>query len=406
MSVPPIPKSGPEPGPESGPVVAAAARLDADDIAAMLVGKPREFSRNDISRLSGVSVLGARKFWHALGFPMGASNDRFFTEADLRALRRIALLVRGGVLDERTALALARAFARTADRLAAWQVQLLTESVILSSQESAGLPTLPDGWPGRSGAGPGFVARRADAEHGGIVDLDGGVGAGPEPDLAPMDESTAQATARRVLDLADELEPMLVYAWRRHLNDAVARMLADASEHEQQGLVRVIGFADLVAFTSLVRQLRERDVARLVERFEAIVSDIVTAHGGRIVKTVGDEVLFACVQPAPGAAIALDLVDALAEEPMLPQVRVGCAYGPVLARLGDVFGITVNRAARLTPLAHPGTVLIDRPLAAALASQSGFDVTPMRRRTLRGVGPVVPHLLMRSNTPTRRGRYP
>ena len=91
---------------------------------------------------------------------------------------------------------------------------------------------------------------------------------------------------------------------------------------------------------------------------------------------------------------------------MLPQVRVGCAYGPVLARLGDVFGITVNRAARLTPLAHPGTVLIDRPLAAALASQSGFDVTPMRRRTLRGVGPVVPHLLMRSNTPTRRGRYP
>ena len=69
--------------------------------------QPREFSRNDISRLSGVSVLGARKFWHALGFPMGASNDRFFTEADLRALRRIALLVRGGVLDERTALALA-----------------------------------------------------------------------------------------------------------------------------------------------------------------------------------------------------------------------------------------------------------------------------------------------------------
>ena len=409
MSLPP----GPIPQPDTGP----PHLLDQDDVAALLVGQFREFSRTDVTRLSGVSVVGARKFWHALGFPLGASSERLFTEADLRALRRMAVLVRGGVIDERTALALTRALARTADRLAAWQVQLLAESVAdrqsgravqvlpgaadpapqaAPSDTAAPVGSAPRGDPARS-AGPETSSRPARA----------GEPAAPEDALAPLDARTAQDTARLVLDLAGELEPMLVYAWRRHLNDAVARLLADASPgHDTAGMVRVVGFADLVAFSSLVRQRSERDVALMVERFEALASDIVTAHGGRVVKTVGDEVLFACVQPAPGAAIALDLVDALDEDPMLPEVRVGCAYGPVLARLGDVFGITVNRAARLTPLAHPGSVLIDGPLAAALASQSGFDLTPMRRRSLRGVGAVTPHVLVRPTSSTRRGRYP
>lgn len=336
--------------------------LDQDDVAALLVGQARQFSRIDVTRLSGVSVVGARKFWHALGFPTMQPNERLFTEADLRALRRMAALVRNGVIDEPTALALTRALARTADRLAAWQVQLLSESV-------------------------------APTPH----------GQAPEP----LDPATAQATARRVLDLADELEPMLVHAWRRHLNDAVARMLADAMPgHESPGMVRCIGFADLVSFSAMVRQLSERETGAVVERFEALVADIVTAHGGRIVKTVGDEVLFAAQDPAPGAAIALDLVAALDEDPLLPQARVGCAYGPVLARLGDVFGITVNRAARLTPLAQPGSVLVDGPMAAALRNQSGFEVTPLRRRALKGVGSVTPHLLVRSSTPHRRGSTP
>ncbi|PID96730.1 MAG: adenylate/guanylate cyclase domain-containing protein [Actinomycetales bacterium] len=377
MSVPPSSVPGP-----SGPAAPTAEhsrtgthRLDQDDVAAMLVGRYREFSRTDVSRLAGVSLVGARKFWHALGFPITGGQERSFTEADLRALRRIGLLVRSGVLDEETALALTRAFARTADRLTAWQVQLIADSV-------NGRPTDP-----LPHVGPEPVESPADA---------------PE-----LDEDTTQAVARRVLDLADELESMLVYAWRRHLTDAVARMLADAPPGaENYGVVRVIGFADLVSFSTRVSQLTERQIARLVERFEALAADIVTAHGGRVVKTVGDEVLFSCTDPAPGAAIALDLVEALEEDSIMPDARVGCAYGPVLARMGDVFGTTVNRAARLTPLAHPGAVLIDGQLAAALTSQSGFDVTPTRKRLLRGVGTVQPHVLVRSSTPTRRGRYP
>ena len=338
--------------------------LDSDDVASLLVGTSREFSRSDVSRLAGVSVVGARKFWHALGFASTTSSDRMFTEADLRALRRMTMLVRSGAIDEPTALALTRAFARNTDRLAAWQVQLIAEAMTASS---------------------------------GVADVNG-----------PLDEATAQATARLIIALADELEPMLVYAWRRHLADAVSRMLADVgpgSEHDSPGQLRCVGFADLVSFTTLVRQLSERDLARTVQRFEALATDVVTAHGGRVVKTVGDEVLFATRTPAPGAAIALDLVDALAEDEVLPDLRVGVSFGTVVSRLGDVFGTTVNRAARLTALAHPNAVLVDGPLATALTSQSGFRLTPMRRRTLRGVGSVTPHVLARASTPTRRGRY-
>ncbi len=336
---------------------------DVEDIAAALLGRPRSLGRRDVSRGAEVSLLSARKFWHALGFPLVTTDDALFTEADLYALRTVAGIVRDEVLDEQTALALTRAFARTTDRLASWQVQLVAEAMA------------PD--QGEPGHGP----------------------------LTLPDVESANATARALVDMADELEPLLIYAWRRHLTDAVSRMISDAQPStDEHGLWRHIGFADLVSFTSLVRRLSERELATVVQRFEVLTSDIVTAHGGRIVKTVGDEILFSNREAAPAAATALDLVDAMSGDDVLPEVRVGLAAGPVLSRLGDVFGTTVNRAARLTAIANPGNILIDAQMATTLASLSGFDLTPLRRRELRGVGQIKPYLLARSSTTTRRKR--
>src|SRR5699024_4455324 len=129
----------------------------------------------------------ARRFWHALGFPNVRERDRVFTEADLTALRSVVGMVRQGELDEGTALGLARAMGRTSDRLAVWQTQLVEEAL---------------------------VARAAEQPH------------------------SAEETARLVADLADELEPLLVYAWRRHLSAALSRLIADAGPAEEQtGLV-------------------------------------------------------------------------------------------------------------------------------------------------------------------------
>jgi adenylate cyclase len=166
--------------------------------------------------------------------------------------------------------------------------------------------------------------------------------------------------------------------------------------------MRSVGFADLVNFTALVRRLSERDLARLVSRFEALSADVITAHGGRLIKTVGDEVLFSTVGAAPAAAIALDLVEAMTQDELLPDVRCGMARGPIISRLGDVFGTTVNRASRLTAVAQAGTVLVDATMARELASLSGFELTGQRRRILRGVGPVTPSLLRRATSVGRR----
>lgn len=331
-----------------------------------LLGRPATMGRREVSREASVSLLAARKLWHALGFQIVDDEEVMFTEADLDALRRVADLVRDNDLDEDLALAMTRAFARTADRLAVWQTQLVAEYVTPVEQE---------------------------AEIG-------------EKDARSVPErGVAEEAATLLVDLVDQLEPLMVYVWRRHLTSAITRMLADArdTDHDPSAPLRVVGFADLVSFTSLVRRMTERQLATLVQRFEELASDVVTTHGGRVIKTVGDEVLFVHVDAAAAAAIGLDLVDAMGEDPLLPDVRVGMAFGKVISRLGDVFGTTVNRASRLTAVTPPGRVFVDDEVARALGALSGFSMVEQRRRHLRGIGTVTPFELARS-TGARRAR--
>ncbi|WP_338748328.1 adenylate/guanylate cyclase domain-containing protein [Janibacter alittae] len=319
-----------------------------EEFERVLLGRPASMGRRQVSRGAGVSVRSARKFWHAMGFPIVQEGDDMFTEADLEALSRVARLVRDGEFPEEFALSMTRALARTMDRLAAWQAQLVLEEV---------------------------ARQRHDDE--------------PTEEEAVGDSEVAAA---RLSGLADELEPLLLYVWRRQLTATIQRLL---TVEEDAGRMSVIGFADLVNFTSVVRRLTERDLARLVQRFEDLCTDIVTAHGGRVVKTVGDEVLFQTFEVAPAAAIALDLVEAMTEDDLLPEARIGMAHGPVVRRLGDVFGTTVNRASRLTAVAPPGGVYVDDALTRLLEPLSGFATVATRRRSLRGIGEVVPSRLVR-----------
>ncbi|HET8599672.1 MAG TPA: adenylate/guanylate cyclase domain-containing protein [Segeticoccus sp.] len=317
-----------------------------DDLEARLLGSPRHMRRREVSQGAAVSLLAARRFWHALGFPNVRERDRVFTDADLGALRRVVGLVRAGELDESTALGLTRAMGRTTDRLAVWQSQLVEEALA-----------------NRSGTG----------------------------------RSTPEEVAAYVADLADELEPLLVYAWRRHLSAALSRLLADSAPAEAgAGVVRAVGFADLVSFTALVRGLTEAELGRMVQQFEILTSDTVTARGGRVIKTLGDEVLFTTVDVGAAALIATELVDAVERDEILPRVRLGMACGPVVSRLGDVFGTTVNRASRLTSVARPGSVVVDERIAAALGTNPSFALRPLPARPLDGLGEVSSWALRRT----------
>ena len=132
-----------------------------------------------------------------------------------------------------------------------------------------------------------------------------------------------------------------------------------------------------MSYTSLSRRMNEKTLAQLVQRFENKCAEIISVGGGRLVKTVGDEVLYIAETPAAGAEISLALSRAFTEDEILPQARVAMVWGRILSRLGDIYGPTVNLAARLTALADPGTVLVDSMTAAALE----------QRRTLRPGAP-------------------
>ncbi len=316
-----------------------------------LLGDVIGTGRAEFAAAANLDVDLVASFLHALGFLVAQSDSAQYFEADLAAITAVTGLIEQGRLDQDLALAMTRAVARTTDRLTVWQTDLVAESLLTH----------------------------------GAAQADGG-----------LDATTALRVAEQLTESAAAFEPLLIFAWRRHLLASLTRLVSDASpEDGASGPTRVVGFADLVNFSAMVRRATQKELAAMVMRFEQLASDIVTAHGGRVIKTVGDEVLFANTDPLAGSATALDLVAAMAEEKVLPQVRVGLAYGPVLSRLGDVFGTTVNRAARLTGLAQAGGVLADEALAARLTEVSGFQVTPTRRRHLRGVGMVTPAVITR-----------
>jgi adenylate cyclase len=179
------------------------------------------------------------------------------------------------------------------------------------------------------------------------------------------------------------MERLIGYVWRRHLAATAVRVLGGARGDSVAGTLAV-GFADLVGFTSFTRHAEEEELAELVERFEDLAAGIIAEHGGRVVKTVGDEVMYAADDAATAAAIAVDLADRTAADDRLPDVRVGVAVGTVLSRLGDVYGEPVNLASRLTSIARPGSVLVDRETAAALEGDARWRLRRVPPRPVRG----------------------
>lgn len=316
-----------------------------DSIQERIMQSPRSLRRRDVAERAGVSPETTRELWRALGFANARDEDLIFTERDAEALRRVIALIGDDGLSASTARGLARAYGRSIDRLAMWQTQVLSDLV----------------------AG----------------------------DQLALDSDDARRTAELTAELADELEPLLTYVWRRSVAQAISRLVADSEPESHLGVRRTVGFADLVSFTSLVRSLSERDLAELVTRFEALASDMVSAHGGALVKTVGDEILFTHEEPESAAAIALDLVDAVREDDLIPHLRVGLSQGRVLSRQGDVYGDTVNRAARLTSSARPGGVLVDHDVAWALATAPQFTVDELDAIDLAGIGTLRPWTLTR-----------
>jgi len=309
----------------------------------ILLGGARKYTRAEVAERSGVSAERARDLWRALGFAAQPDDAAVFTDGDIRALRTTNELIQGGILDPSIATSTARMIGQHMSRLAESQVHMLRD--VLAANPELG----------------------ADERQ----------------------------LARLVEHLTPELESLQDFVWRRHLAANSVRMLVSPDEDLDERR-QVVGFADMVGFTSLTRRSTEAELVAVVDRFDALAADVVAENHGRIVKMLGDEVLFVADSPTDGAEIALTLLDRAEQEDGVPSLRAGLAYGRVLSRFGDVYGSVVNIASRLTSVARPGTVLIDLELVNALADDDAYVTRPRRPVSVRGYTRLRPAALRRS----------
>jgi adenylate cyclase len=153
---------------------------------------------------------------------------------------------------------------------------------------------------------------------------------------------------------------------------------------------RSIGFADLVDSTAWTQQRDLPALSQALSTFDSSASEIVVERGGRVVKLIGDSVMFVANDPVAAADIALALVDAFAAHDLLPPVRTGVATGDVLARDGDFSGAIVNLAARAVSIARPSTLLVDRETRDVLDGSAAFSCRTAGSFALKGFRKRVP----------------
>jgi adenylate cyclase len=143
----------------------------------------------------------------------------------------------------------------------------------------------------------------------------------------------------------------------------------------------VVGFVDMVGSSVMAERLSLSDLGAALRAFEDTALDTVTPLGGRVVKLIGDEVLFTAPDPESACRIALEMAEACEHHALLPMVHIGLAQGDVMRRDGDVFGPVVNLAARLVEHARPGQVL----MTEAVAARCGRPTEALGTRHLKGI---------------------
>ncbi len=218
------------------------------------------------------------------------------------------------------------------------------------------------------------MARLADAAVSAfLVDVEPAV-----RDADPIGLGLARASAQAVA-LVPTAGAVLETLLRQHIIGARRTVLGDAGDgYETQQLC--VGFVDLVGSTALAQRLSTRELGAVLTDFEHTAADSITASGGRVVKLIGDEVMYVAAEATAACDIALNLAAQLGEHPGVPPVRAGVAAGGVVLRDGDVFGPVVNLAARAVDLAAAGEVVAPLALAAA----AGIDADPLGRHQLKG----------------------
>jgi glycerol-3-phosphate dehydrogenase (NAD(P)+) len=334
-------------GVDAGEIEKAIAddSLDLLAVDTALVPRRPGLTAEQVSERSGLPLATVHQAWTAMGFPDVADDDPVFSEVDVEGLSVMQQLLVHVTADTDTAVQLLRVMGSAMARVA--------EAEVAASSELMG------------------VTDRAQVAEVFVV--------GAEPTIAAIGR-------------------LLEYVWRRHLEAATHRLILREEGATLSGASAelAVGFADLVGYTMLSQELDESELAEVATGFEEVAHESVTSRGGRLVKMIGDEAMFVVEDPRDAAMIALELSEAYAGADVPSSIRVGLAFGSVVARDGDYYGPVVNLASRVVNMARAGSVLVSDAMHSELRDEEGLEWRPLRPRQLRHIGRVQLWVLRRA----------
>lgn len=310
--------------------------LPADRV---IVGAER-YTAREVAELSGVEesfLVAARR---AMGLPIPDSEEAVYTEAEVESTRMIHVARDAGIADDELLdllRVLGRGLSQAAEALRALPLKLVLE-------------------PGMSESELAYEYAQA---AGGLYPL---------------------------------VNPLVANMLALHLKHATQSTVVSALERsggQLPGSREVsVCFADLVGFTRLGEEVTPDELGRLAVRLEALAAEVAEAPV-RLVKTIGDAAMLASPEPEALLGSALDLIEAAdAEGEEFPQLRAGAALGQALPRAGDWFGQPVNLASRITSIARPGSLLVERELRESASGPWRWSFAGERR--LKGIRGAVP----------------
>jgi adenylate cyclase len=286
-------------------------------------------SAEDIARSAGTDVDRVMGLWRTLGVVVPDPRTRMFTDDDAQ-LTVYALTFESKAHGDELFRVLGSSLSRLAEAAVAYYVQT--------------------------------VEPQLDAPDGDLL-------------LWAQDIANAVSLALRLGDAMGDI-------FAHHMRDAIDRQRVAQADVSERSLFRMaVGFIDLVGFTPLSRHTPPAELLELIGAFESRAFAVAVAHGGRIVKHIGDEVMFVALDPADACAIAQSLMGGFELDGIAP--RGGLAFGDVISRHGDYYGPVVNLASRLADLAIPQEVLVDAA-TAAVVPDSSFTFRPAGNRLLKG----------------------
>jgi adenylate cyclase len=320
----------------------------------LLPGPPR-YTFEEACRRADFDKETARRLWRALGFPEPPPDERLFRDEDVEAMVLMRRQIESTIVpvgdNYEDLVQIVRVVAGSLAKIAEVESDALASAV--RERRQAGIPE---------------------------------------------DEIAAE-----VIDALDwsRLSRLIDYALRLQLRATTRRKLTASNPSATGAEDLAVGFVDLVGYTALSQELEPAELAALVTRFEELAYDTVEEYAGRVVKTIGDEVMFVDPDISNAAHIALRLTERSAVDELLPDARAGLAAGSVVSQEGDYYGPVVNLASRLVELARPGTVLVSSEVRDALADDPAFVWRRLRSRRIRDIGRVEVWALERAREPVR-----